>query len=228
MKRAALKELGLSAGDTLYLDIETLSIENQNSILSALLKDQKIPEHEMLSYNGKMALRLYFYTDAGGSYYKDYDLDTLGKDDFELGSASTFEMTMPEGLCLFDVYQAELLVENPRDYWAPRMMRLYMKTDYGTLLELARFTDTTLTAARGSGVFGKGLIETDLNPLIFDLTAQYAQPEGLKEEIEGRFGMQLSDVAYSMYFSKFDFYQRQKLFYNQLNNLYGATMDEEA
>ncbi len=228
MKRAALKELGLSAGDTLYLDIETLSIENQNGILSALLKDQKIPEHEMLGYNGKMALRLYFYTDAGGSYYKDYDLDTLGKDDFELGSSSTFEMTMPEGLCIFDIYQAELLVENPRDYWAPRMMRLYMKTDYGTILELSRFTDTTLTAARGSGVFGKGLIETDLNPLIFDLTAQYAQPEGLKEEIEGRFGMRLSDVAYSMYFSRFDFYQRQKLFYNQLNNLYGATMNEEA
>lgn len=227
MKRAALKELGLSAGDTLYLDLETLSIENQNSILSALLMEQKIPQHEMLNYDGKMALRLHFYTDTQGAYYKDYDLDTLGKDDFELNSSSTFEMTMPEGLCIFDIAQAELLVEDPNDYWAPRMMRLYMKTDYGTILELARFTDITLKEARGVGVFGKGLIETAIDPLAFDLTAQYAQPEGLKEEIEGRFGMRLSDVAYSMYFSKFDFLQRQKLFYNQLNVLYGVSVDEE-
>lgn len=228
IKAQALKELGLTAGDTLYLDIETVGIENQNSLLSALLKDEKISEHELLNYNGKMTLRLHFYTDVGGDYYKDYDLDTLGKDDFELGAASTFEMTMPEGLCVFDVYQAELLVKDPTDAWAPRMMRLYMRTDYGTMLELSRFTDTTLQAVRGFSVFGEGMIETGIDPLTFDLTAEYAQPEGLKAEIEGKFGMRLSDVAYSMYFSKFDFYERQKLFYSQLDALYGVSADEEA
>lgn len=227
MKSAALNELGLSSGDTLYFDIETVSIENQNSLISPLLLDNIIPGHEQMNYDGKMTLRLHFYTDAAGAYYKDFDLDTLGKDDFELGTVSTFDMILPDGLCVFDIHKIELLVEDPTDYWAPRMMRLYMRTDYGTVLELSRFTDTTLKAVRGTNIFGQGLIETAIDPLSFDLTAEYVQPQSLKEEIEGRFGLRLSNEAYSMYFSKFDFYERQKLFYNQMNALYGENADEE-
>lgn len=228
MKYEALEALGISGGDTLYLDIETLSIENQNALISKLVKKGLIGDRELMDYDGTMKLRLRFYAAHEGSYYKDYNLDTLGKDDFELGASSTFEMTMPEGLSIFDIRSAELLVEDEQDAWAPRMLRLYTKTDYGTLLELARFTDTTLRATRGTEVFAKGLIDTHIDPLSFDLTAEYVQPKALKEEIESKFGMKLDDVAYSMYFSKFDFYDRQKLFYHQLEMIYGENSDEKS
>lgn len=228
MKSAALISLGLTDGDTLYLDVETVGLENQNTIFRDQLGTVALSEYDLLNYNGTMSLRVHFYSDYAGDYYKDYPLDSLGKDDFELGTSSTFAMTMPEGMSVFDIYSMELLVHNPTDAWAPRLMRAYLRTDYGTILELARITDTTLRATRGTCVFYRGLIDTSVSPLAFDLTAVYALPQVLKTQIEQKYGMQIAGVAYSMYFNEFNFYERQKLFYSQVKALYGETAHEES
>ena len=89
------------------------------------------------------------------------------------------------------------------------------------MLELARETDVTLQQKRGTAVFYKGLIETQLSTLPLDLTADYQLPAGLKTTIEKQFITQVSGVTYSMYFNQFNFYERQKLFYSQMLALYG-------
>lgn len=222
MKSSALIALGLTDGDTLYLDMETVGLENQNTIFASQMGSVVLSELDQLNYHGTMTLRVRFYSDTSGSYYKDYPLDTLGKDDFELGGLSTFSMTMPDGLSVFDIDTLELLVHNPTDAWAPRMIRAYLRTDYGTMLELARVTDTTLTATRGTCVFYQGLIETALSPLSLDLTATYSLPQTLRQEIEQKYGMEITGVAYSMYFNNFNFYERQRLFYSQIRAMYGG------
>lgn len=227
IKREAMESLGLSEGDILYLDVETVGLENQNTALSEQTGDIELLEQDLLDYDGTMTLRLRFYSDAAGSYYEDFPLDTPGKDDFELGNSSTFALTMPEGMSVFDIASMELLVNDPDDAWAPRMIRAYLRTDYGTTLELARITDTTLTAQRRTGIFYRGLIETELSPVALDLTASYQLPTILKEEIEKTYQMSVTGVTYSMYFNEFNFYERQKLFYSQVMALYGGS-DEEA
>ncbi len=226
MKREALELLGLSKGDILYLDVETLSLENQNAIAETQMGGLELSEYDLLNYNGTMSLRVRFYSDAAGDYYKDYALDTPGKDDFELGTSSTFALNMPEGMSVFDILSMELLVHDPADAWAPRMLRAYLRTDYGTVLELARLTDTALTAQRRTCVFYRGLIETELSPVALDLTAAYQLPVVLKEEIEAKFYTEITGVTYSMYFNEFNFYERQKLFYSQVMVLYGEAENE--
>ncbi len=226
LKRNALRALGMSEGDTVYLEIETVGLENQNDVILDL-QDLAVP-HEELNYNGKMFLRMRFFSDAAGAFYKDYELDTPGKDDFELGNSSSFALELPAGLTAFDIASMELMVEDSADAWAPRMIRAYLRTDYGTYLELARQTDRGLIAARGTNIFAKGLIETELSPLALDMKQTFSLPAALKEQIEKKFATKIEGVTYSMYFSDFDFYQRQKLFYSQIKALYGGASDEEA
>lgn len=227
IKNETLQSLGMSDGDTLYLDVETVGLENQNVILRDQMDGVAYSEQDLMDYDGTMTLRVRFYSNAGGSYYKDYDLDTPGKDDFELGNTSTFALTMPDGMSVFDILSMELLVEDPDDLWAPRMVRAYLRTDYGTNLELARLTDTVLSAERLTGVFYRGLIETEISPVKLDLTAAYQLPAALKTQIEQKYYTQITGVTYSMYFNEFNFYERQKLFYSQVMALYGGA-DEEA
>ncbi len=222
IKSSALNSLGLSDGKTLYLEVETVGLENQTSILQNQLGTVELSEFDQLDYDGTMALRVEFYSDVGGSYVIEYPLDTPGKDDFELGTLSVFEMVMPEGLSVFDIRSMELLVKDSGDAWAPRMLRAYLRTDYGVNLELARITDTTLTAGRGTCVFYDGLIQTELSPLAFDLTATYQLPQKLAKKMEETYGTAVTGVAYSMYFNEFDFYGRQKLFYSQIKALFGG------
>ncbi len=222
IKSTALNALGLSDGKTLYLEVETVGLENQTSVLQNQLGTVTLSEFDQLDYDGTMALRVEFYSDAAGSYVVDYPLDTPGKDDFELGTLSTFQAEMPEGLSVFDIRSMELMVLDPNDAWAPRMLRAYLRTDYGVNLELARITDTTLTAGRGTCVFYKDLINTRVSPLAFDLTATYQLPKNLAKQIEETYGTAVTGVAYSMYFNEFDFYGRQKLFYSQVKALYGG------
>ena len=106
------------------------------------------------------------------------------------------------------------------------MLRAYVRTDYGTALELARLTDTMLTAERRTCVFFEGLIETSISPVALDLTATYQLPLALKEQIEKKYYTEIAGVTYSMYFNEFDFYERQKLFYSQVLALYGEEKDE--
>ncbi len=228
LKQETLEALGLSEGDVLYLDVETLNLENQNAILQTQMGDMELSEFDLLNYNGTMSLRVRFYSDAAGGYYKDYPLDTLGKDDFELGTTSTFALNMPDGLSVFDIVSMELLVHNPDDAWAPRMLRAYLRTDYGTTLELARLTDTKLAEQRRTGVFYRGLIETALSPVALDLEATYQLPAVLKEQIEKKYYTEITGVTYSMYFNEFNFYERQKLFYSQMMALYGEDAENDA
>lgn len=221
MKADTLRALGMGDGDVLHLDLETVGLETQNQLLAHQLGTVELPELDQLDYDGTMTLRVRFYSDAAGSYYKDYTLDTPGKDDFELGSSSSFALNMPEGMSVFDIRSLELLVHDADDAWAPRLIRAYLRTDYGFMLELARETDVTLQQKRGTAVFYKGLIETQISTLPLDLTADYQLPAGLKTTIEKQFITQVSGVTYSMYFNEFNFYERQKLFYSQMLALYG-------
>ncbi len=222
MKADALRALGLTDGDLLYLDIETVGLENQNRMLLEQLGTVELPDLDLLDYDGTMTLRVRFYSDAAGSFYKDYTLDTPGKDDFELGSSSEFALTMPEGMSVFDICSMELLVHNKADAWAPRLIRAYLRTDYGFLLELARETDVTLQQKRGTAVFYQGLIETEISSVPLDLTAEYQLPAALKKTIEETYITQVGGVTYSMYFNEFNFYERQKLFYSQMLAIYGG------
>ncbi len=227
IKREALEALGLSAGDTLYLDVETVNLELQNVISSTRMGNMELSEFDQLNYNGTMSIRLHFYSDAAGEFYHDYPLDTPGKDDFELGGSSTFQLKMPEGMSVFDIHTMELLVHDTEDTWAPRMLRAYLRTDFGTALELARLTDTMLSEERRTCVFYEGLLETAISPVTLDLNATYQLPLALKEQIEKKYYTEITGVTYSMYFNEFDFYERQKLFYSQVLALYGEAEDEE-
>lgn len=226
IKRETLESLGLSQGDVLYLDVETVNLEIQNAISEAQLGGEELSEFDPLNYNGTMSLRVRFYSDQSGDFYRDYALDTPGKDDFELGGSSTFALNMPEGMSVFDILSMELLVDDPEDAWAPRMVKAYVRTDYGIALELARLTDTTLTNTRRTCIFKKGLIETELSPVSLDLSATFRLPLALKKQIEQKYYTEISGVTYSMYFNEFSFYERQKLFYSQMMALYGEDENE--
>ena len=223
IKKEANIELGLMNGDTLYLDIETVGLEIQNQLLQEQLGGIEIPEDDRLSYNGTMTLRVRFLYPFEGSYIKEYDLDTPGKDDFELGNTSTFALSLPEGASAFDIMEMELLVHDNTDAWAPRMIRAYLRTDYGTALELARLSNVQLAQSRKTGVFYKGLIETGISPLALDLSSDHALPRAMKETIEKQYYTEIEGVIYSMYFGERDFYDRQKLYYSQVHALYGVT-----
>ena len=90
-----------------------------------------------------------------------------------MGNTSTFGLALPEGASAFDIIGMELLVHDSLDAWAPRMIRAYLRTDYGTALELARLSDVQLIADRKTSVFYRGLIETEISPLALDLTAEW-------------------------------------------------------
>lgn len=226
IKKDANVALGLMNGDTLHLDIETVGLENQNQLFKDSLKTD-FAEMGSLSYDGTMTLRVKFLSAFDGSYYKDYNLDTLGKDDFELGTTSTFALEMPEGASVFDITAMELLVHNSADAWAPRMIRAYLRTDYGTTLEIARLSDAMLTAERKTTIFYKDWIDTSISPLKLDLEREYSLPLAIKETIEKQYYTEIEGVIYSMYFGDHNFAERQKLYYSQINALYGENTDEK-
>ena len=103
------------------------------------------------------------------------------------------------------------------------MIRAYLRTDYGTALELARLSNVQLAQSRKTGVFYKGLIETGISPLALDLSSDHALPRAMKETIEKQYYTEIEGVIYSMYFGERDFYDRQKLYYSQVHALYGVT-----
>ncbi|MBQ7971659.1 MAG: hypothetical protein IJ294_04865, partial [Clostridia bacterium] len=110
------------------------------------------------------------------------------------------------------------------DAWAPRLIRAYLRTDYGTTLEIARLSDTMLTAERKTNIFHRDWIDTSVSPLKLDLERSYALPLAIKENIEKQYYTEIEGVIYSMYFGDHNFMERQKLYYSQI---YKEVADEE-
>lgn len=118
LKSDALDSLGLNGGKFLYLDIETANIQIQNNILTYYTKGVDIPEIDSLDYDGRLFLDVTFFSEKpDGGYTESFLLDTLGTDDFELGTTSSFKLEMPEGMCVFDISSMSIRVENPYDSW---------------------------------------------------------------------------------------------------------------
>ncbi|MBQ8605540.1 MAG: hypothetical protein IJ408_02285 [Clostridia bacterium] len=224
LRSDTLESLGLSGGRTLLLDIETVSLENQNSILTYYTKGTSIEPTDDLDYDGLMYLDVTFYTPLpDGSFSKSYLLDTLGTDDFELGCSSSFSMEMPEGKTVFDINTVSLRVDNPYDAWAPRYVRLYIKPDYTDRLELARFNDSILVNGYSTPVFYKGLIEGSVE---LDLTASFRISDTIRKEIEKQHRLTFSGKLAEMYFDLLSFYDRQEIFFDKMVSLYSPNAYE--
>lgn len=218
LKGDTLDSLALNPATNLYLDIETVNIDTQNTIFTYYTKGVETSEQDSLDYDGMMYLDLTFYSPlADGSFKKRIPLDTLGTDDFELGTTSTFVIELPEGMCAFDISSAKLVPENPYDCWAPRYARLYVKTDYKNTLELARITDTELVANYATPIFFKNLIEDGVN---FDLTDKFCVSDAERVALEKNQGITLGGTIKDVYFKLMSFYDRQVIFYDRMLEIY--------
>ncbi len=225
LKADTLASLNMSEATRLYLDIETVSIELQNRMLSDYTKGVTIDETDSLEYDGLMYLDVTFYSMLeDGSYTRSYLLDTLGKDDFELSSSSTFALDMPEGLSVFDISEVSLRVDNPNDAWAPRFIRLYTKLDYAEVLEFSRITDVKLIADYQNCIFYKNLIDT---PVSFDLSLGSSVPSTVRDAIKEEHGFSLTGNSAEMYFDILSYYQRQYKFYEQMLNIYSGVVYDD-
>ncbi len=225
VKTDTLDSLGFNGGKNLYIDIETANIETQNDILTYYTKGVQISEQDSLDYDGIMYLDLTFYTPlSDGSFAKTFVLDTLGTDDFELGTTSSFKIELPAGLTVFDINTATLRTDNPLDAWSPRYIRMYIKPDYTERLEIARFNNTILVNNYSTPVFYKNLIETGVS---FDLSAKFRISDIVRKQIEKQGNFTFSGKLESMYFSMQSFYERQLLFYERMLELYTPEAYEE-
>ena len=225
LKSDALDSLSLNGGRYIYLDIETVDIEIQNELLTYFAKGVDIAETDALDYDGLMYLDVGFYTaKEDGSYTETYLLDTLGTDDYELGTTSSFQLELPAGMCVFDIRSMSLRTDNPHDSWAPRYVRAYIKPDFGDRLEIARLNDSVLINTYNTAIFYKNLIDT---PATFDLSTHFAMPEVTKKNIEEKFGYSLGENTEKMYFELMNFYDRQLMFYDKLVSLYSKTVYDE-
>ena len=217
LKQNTLSSLALSNATALYMDLETVSSEQGTALLTALSEDSRIDQNDNLNYNDKMVIDISFNSKlSDGSYTKRYELDTPGKDDFEMSAASTFRMDMPEGMCVFDITQVSITTADKNDCWAPRFVRLYLTLDFEKELEIARLTDTYLKQQYDTCIFGKGYLD---EPVIFDLSDSNAIPAIEYAAIQKTYGQTLSDAAYKMYFDNQSFYSRQINFYIQMLGL---------
>ena len=225
LKSDALDSLGLNGAGYLYVDIETVNIEIQNDILTYYTKGVHIPDLDSLDYDGRIYLDVTFFSaDSDGNYTQSYLLDTLGTDDFELGTTSSFKLEMPKDMNVFDISSMTLRVENPYDSWSPHYIRVYIKPDYCDMLEIARLNDTMLINQYSTPVFYKNLIDTGVE---LDLSSKFSISEAIKDRIESenefKFGEKISD----MYFKLQSFYDRQNVYFEQVVNLYSPSVYED-
>ena len=217
IKQNTLSSLALSNARALYMDVETISSERNLALLSQLGEDSRLPENETLSYNGTIYIDVSFNGKLpDGTYTKRYELDTPGKDDFEMSGASTFRMDMPEGMCVFDIAQVSISTADKSDAWAPRFVRLYLTLDFEKEMEIARFTDAYLEQQYDTSIFYAGYLD---EPLAFDLGESNAIPVNEYQDIQKNYSQKLSDAAYKMYFENQSFYSRQINFYIQMLGL---------
>ena len=224
LKSDALDSLGLNGAKYLYLDVETVNIEIQNDILTYYTKGVEIPELDSLDYDGRIYLDVTFLSaDDNSGFTQSYLLDTLGTDDFELGTTSTFKLEMPQDMNVFDISSMTLRVENPYDSWALHYLRVYIKPDYSDMLEIARLNDTMLINQYATPVFYKNLIDTGVE---LDLSAQFCISEAIKNKIETENQFKFADKISDMYFKLQSFYDRQDVYFKQIVDLYSPSVYE--
>lgn len=225
LKQDTLETLGMSNAGALYMDVETVSAERNAQMKAALGENSALPEEEDLNYNGVLSVTLTFNgVLKDGGYTKEYLLDTPGKDDFEMSSASTFRMELPEGMCVFDICDVSVTLQDLSDSWAPRFIRLYLTMDYEQELEIGRITDQALETQYDTAIFYHGFLDS---PVSFDLGAQNAIPTVEAGKIEKNYHHKFSNAAYQMYFEKQSFYSRQIRFFEQMDKLYAPDKQEE-
>ena len=224
VKADVLDSLALNAGKTLYLDIETVNIDMQNTVFTYYTKGVDLDEQDSLDYDGLMYLDVTFYSPlSDGGFTKSYLLDTLGTDDFELGTTSSFQLEMPEGMCVFDISEIKLYTDNPYDSWAPRYIRAYLKTDYQSTLEIARISDTMLINDYSTPVFYKNLIDSGIS---FDLTSKFCLSSVVRSQLESKNHITFSGNIEKMYFELQSFYDRQNMFFKQMLDIYSPAAYE--
>jgi len=218
LKGDTLSSVGLNAGTVLNVSIETVNIEVQNNILTYETKGVEIPDDDSLDYDGMLYLDISFYTRLDdGSYTKRYPLDTLGTDDFELGSTSEFRIEMPVGMTVFDISNMKLVADNPYDAWAPRFIRIFVNTDYDERLEIARVTDTMLSGTYSTPVFYKNLIDGGVD---IDLTSSFCISEVQKKALAEKNGYNFGERISNMYYKLQNFYERQNTFFAEAVEIY--------
>lgn len=218
LKNSTLDAFLLNSAKVLNVDIETVNIEGQNKILTYYCKDANISEYDSLDYDGLVYLDITFNMPlSDGSFTKTFELDTLGTDDFELGSTSRFKIELPNGLNVFDISKMSIRVDNPNDAWAPRFVRFYVNTDYNEQLELARITDNILISTYSTPVFYKNLIDDTVD---INLSSQFCISNAQKNALEKKIGTGLGSRAESMIYTLQDFYSRQLLFIKTAVEIY--------
>ena len=225
LKADTLDAIGLNGGKVLYLNVETANTEVQNKLLTYYTKGVTIPDIDSFDYDGLMYLDINFYTRLkDGSHSKRFTLDTLGTDDFEMGSTSAFRIEMPEGMTVFDISSMRLVADNPHDAWAPRFMRVYVETDYKERLEIARITDTMLIKTHATAVFYNNLID---NGIDIDLTSMFCLSEAEQKALEDKMGYTVGKRAGKLYYTLQSFYDRQNYFFEQMVDIYKQSHAEE-
>lgn len=218
LKNDTLSSVGLNAGTVLNVNIETVNIEVQNTILTYGTKGVTIPDDDSLDYDGMLYLDISFYTRLNdGKYTKRYPLDTLGADDFELGSTSEFRIEMPSGMTVFDISNIKLVADNPYDAWSPRFIRIYVDTDYDERLEIARVTDTMLSGTYSTPVFYRNLIDGGVD---IDLTSSFCISETQKKALADKNGYNFGERISNMYYKLQNFYERQNTFFAEAVEIY--------
>ena len=222
LKTDTLSAVGLNAATVMNVNIETVNIEGQNNILTYYAKGVEIPDEDALDYDGMLYLDVTFYTRLeDGSYTKRYPLDTLGTDDFELGSTSSFRIEMPKGMTVFDISNMKIVADNPYDAWAPRFIRIYVDTDYKERLEIARITDTVLTATYSTPVFYKNLIDGGIE---VDLTSAFCLSDAQKKALADKNGYNFGERISNMYYTLQSFYERQNTFFEEAVKIHLKTV----
>ena len=218
LKADTLDAIGLNGGKVLYLNVETANTEVQNKLLTYYTKGVAIPDIDSFDYDGLMYLDVTFYTRlSNGSHTKRFVLDTLGTDDFEMGSTSAFRLEMPDGMTVFDISSMRLAADNPYDAWAPRFIRIYVETDYKEKLEIARITDTMLIKTHATAVFYNNLIDGGID---IDLTSMFCLSEAQQKALEDKTGFSVGNRAGKLYYTLQSFYDRQNYFFEQAADIY--------
>ena len=90
-------------------------------------------------------------------------------------------------------------------------MRVWVETDYKEKLELARITDTILTATYSTPVFYNNLIDGGVE---LDLSSSFCISNAQKQALEKANGYSFKSRIGDMYYKLQNFYSRQNSFFD--------------
>ena len=213
LKLLSCESLRMGESTKLYIDIETTPSGRSEVKKEKVQNKANIKESDDLGYDYLMYLEITF---IGLKQPQKFELDTLGKDDFELDTCSTFSAQMPEGMTIYDISSVRLVVDNPYDAYSFRFARLYTKLDLNQTLEISRITDTDLENKYSTSIFYKNLIDF---PVEFDLTKINMLNKINAQKIKEEYDLELSGDAKEIYFGSISFFDRQIMYLNQIGKL---------